>query len=175
MPPFLAGLLAQGLSLVGNAALVKGSEWIKEKTGVDVTQPKLTPDEVFALRRFEHESQVELLKIQQEDDRITLELQKMVLEDTQNARSMQIAALAQADAFSKHFIYIFAMLWCFTAAVYIFCITFLTIPKESVRFADTILGFILGTVIAQIINYFYGYSNAQISSTRLENKNVSRT
>jgi hypothetical protein len=41
---------------------------------------------------------------------------------------------------------------------YIFFITFGTIQESNVRFADTILGFLLGTVVATIINFFLGSS-----------------
>jgi hypothetical protein len=36
----------------------------------------------------------------------------------------------------------------------------MTIPAANVRFADTVLGFLLGTIIATIINYFYGSSKS---------------
>jgi hypothetical protein len=42
--------------------------------------------------------------------------------------------------------------------LYVCLVTFLPIPKENVRFADTILGFLIGTGAAQIINYFFGSS-----------------
>jgi hypothetical protein len=34
----------------------------------------------------------------------------------------------------------------------------ITIPETSVRFVDTILGFLLGTVVATIIQFFLGSS-----------------
>lgn len=40
--------------------------------------------------------------------------------------------------------------------VYIVGITFLPIPKDSVRFADTNQGFLLGTVLGACISYFLG-------------------
>lgn len=161
MPPFLLSLLNEGLSLLGNAALVKGKGWIKDATGVDLDAKTLSPEQILALRKFEADNAIELTKLRQEDDRLTMSLQEMYLKDRQDARAMQIAALAQSDWFAKHFGYIFALLWCFTAAVYVFAITFLTIPKDSLRFADTILGFLLGTVIAQIIGFYYGSSQHQ--------------
>lgn len=86
------------------------------------------------------------------------DLDKAYLADIANARSMQVAALAQDDKFSKQFIYWFAAFWSVIACTYIFLITFATIPANNVRFADTILGFMLGTLIATIITYFYGSS-----------------
>jgi hypothetical protein len=44
------------------------------------------------------------------------------------------------------------------ACIYIGFITFGEIPERNIRFADTILGFILGTVIATILQFFFGTS-----------------
>lgn len=41
MAPFLVSLLGSGLRLVANAALVKGKDYIKEKTGIDLDQGAL--------------------------------------------------------------------------------------------------------------------------------------
>jgi hypothetical protein len=78
--------------------------------------------------------------------------------DRSDARAMQVAALGQDDVFAKRFVYYFAAFWSVLAAVYIGFITFGQIPESNVRFADTILGFILGTVIATIMTYFFGSS-----------------
>lgn len=55
----------------------------------------------------------------------------------------------------KHFRLIF---WygCFVTAavlIYVFLITFIKIPEQNVRFADTALGFFLGTLLAGTVNY----------------------
>jgi len=42
--------------------------------------------------------------------------------------------------------------------VYIGFITFSVIPDKNIRFADTILGFILGTVVATLLNFWFGSS-----------------
>lgn len=49
-----------------------------------------------------------------------------------------------------------AAFWSTFAALYIAGITFLPIPKDNVRFADTILGFLLGTAITTIITWYFG-------------------
>ena len=91
-------------------------------------------------------------------EQLNLEREKTYLQDTQSARQMQIEALKQDDRFSKRFIYYFAILWTIIGASYIIGITFFEIPDKNVRFADTTLGFILGTIISQIIAFFYGSS-----------------
>lgn len=78
--------------------------------------------------------------------------------NTADARAMQVAALGQSDVFSKRFTMYLTGFWSVSAAVYIAFITFSIIPETNVRFADTILGFILGTVIATMLNFWFGSS-----------------
>ena len=151
-------LLEKGLNLLGNAVLVKGKQWIEDKTGVDLSKPELTSADYVALRNYEFQHEEELIKLRQEDDRLKLAETQVFLADVQDARDMQKEALKQDDKFAKRFVYYFAMGWSLFAIVYIIGITFFEIPQESVRFADTILGFVLGTVISTILNFFLGSS-----------------
>ena len=89
---------------------------------------------------------------------IDLETIRVQHANTENARAMQVAALAQSDVFSKRFTMYLTGFWSLCAAVYIGFITFSIIPEPNVRFADTILGFILGTVIATMLNFWFGSS-----------------
>jgi hypothetical protein len=98
---------------------------------------------------------------------LELEHAKLDLANVSNARHMQEVALQQDDSFAKHFIYYFATFWSCCAALYIGFITFGVIPEDNVRFADTILGFILGTVIASIMNFFFGSSKSSRDKTDL--------
>ena len=160
LPAFILPLLAQGLNLIGNAAMVKGKEWIKDKTGVDLDVANLSQEEFVKLKQYEMEHEEELLRLQQEDDRLEVELEKAYLADRDSARQMQMTALQQDDTFSKRFVYWFAIGWSLIAGVYIFGITFGTIPEENVRFADTVLGFMLGTIVATILQFFFGSSRS---------------
>ena len=76
--------------------------------------------------------------------------------NTANARAMQVVALQQDDLFSKRFLMYFAIGWSICAVVYIACITFAPIPSANIRFADTILGFVLGTIVSTLLNFFFG-------------------
>jgi len=78
--------------------------------------------------------------------------------DKADARAMQVSALAQTDISSKRFIYNLSWFWSIASICYIGFITFYEIPEANIRFADTILGFLLGTVIASIFQFFYGSS-----------------
>lgn len=140
-------LAGKGLDLLSNAiegGADKAIELVSEKTGIDLTKGSVSKEEIAELQKFQREYEKELLSYH--------------AKNTANARAMQAEALAQDDVFSKRFVYYFASLWSVAAIVFIFGITFITIPAGNERFADTILGFLLGTIVATIINFFYGSS-----------------
>jgi hypothetical protein len=89
---------------------------------------------------------------------IDLETIRVQHANTADARDMQKAALQQTDIFSKRFTMYLTMFWSLAAVAYIGFITFSVIPDKNVRFADTILGFILGTVVATLLNFWFGSS-----------------
>ncbi|WP_067517875.1 hypothetical protein [Endozoicomonas ascidiicola] len=84
------------------------------------------------------------------------DLYALALADRADARAMQTVALKQADPVAKQFIYWFAWYWSIATSAYVGCITFLDIPEPNLRFADVVLGFLLGTIIATILQFFYG-------------------
>jgi hypothetical protein len=87
---------------------------------------------------------------------INLDEFKIEEANTADARAMQVAAVQQSDVFSKRFTMYLTVFWSLAAVVYIGFITFSVIPDKNVRFADTILGFMLGTVVATLLNFWYG-------------------
>jgi len=89
---------------------------------------------------------------------IDLEHIKIQHANTSDARAMQVAALNQSDIFSKRFTMYLTVFWSVAAAAYVGFITFGVIPDNNVRFADTILGFILGTVVSTVLNFWFGSS-----------------
>ena len=143
LAPILATLAANGLGMVADAVTKKGKEFVEEKLGIELT-PDPTPEAVANWKKAVMENETEVLR--------------MAYGDTSNARNMQVEALRQEDLFSKRFIYIFATFWSIFAAGYIGFITFGHIPEDNQRFADTILGFLLGTVVATILQFFFGSS-----------------
>jgi len=89
-----------------------------------------------------------------------LDLEKLKAEyaNTADARDMQKIALQQSDLFSKRFTMYLTVFWSVAAVAYVGFITFGVIPENNVRFADTILGFILGTVVSTVLNFWFGSS-----------------
>jgi hypothetical protein len=87
---------------------------------------------------------------------IDVEKLRLLHANTADARAMNVAAMNSKDWFVSHFNPMLATFWSVVSAVYIAFITFATIPENNVRFADTVLGFILGTVVATLINFYFG-------------------
>ena len=170
MIPIVAGLVSmladKGLDLLSSAidgGADKAKEFIEDKTGIKLDKGiELTPEEVVKLKEIETTYALELQRLalenKKEDNRNTESYITAQVNELANARDMQKAALNQDDVFSKRYIYYLATFWSIVSIVYIVCITFIEIPKENIRFADTTLGFLLGTIIATIIGYFFGSS-----------------
>ncbi len=156
MTPLLAGivssLIQNNLPKVAQAVVDKGLDYVQEKTGIEL-KPDMSAEEVKALR--EAAQKHEEFKIEQAN------------KNTADARAMQVAALQQDDKFAKRYVMYLATFWSVTAVVYIFLITFTFIPEMNIRFADTILGFLLGTVVATILNFFLGSSASSKEKTEV--------
>ena len=94
-----------------------------------------------------------------------LHLIELDLENTKDARDLQKVALQQDDKFSKRFIYYLAIFWSVVGASYIFFATFTKVVNP--KMADTVLGFLLGTIVATIINFFFGSSKGSKDKDKL--------
>ena len=168
MIPIVASIVSmladKGLNLISSAidgGADKAKEYIEDKTGIKLDK-NLTDEQVAELKKFEMTNKIELEKLalanKQEDNRASEATQKIQADEYGNARNMQIENLRQEDKFSKRFVYYFALFWSLFAVIYLTGITFIEIPKENIRFADTIVGFLLGTIIATMFGFFYGNS-----------------
>lgn len=104
------------------------------------------------------------------DPEAALKLAQIDLANITDARDMQKVALQQDDVFSKRFTMYLTTFWSVAAVAYIGFITFADIPMSNVRFADTILGFILGTVIATVLNFWFGSSEGSKRKAELLRK-----
>ena len=163
MLPIIAGivssLFSNNLPKVAQAVIDKGLDYVEDKLGIKIdttVEGNLSPEKLAEIKAaaMKHEE----FQIEQAN------------KNTADARAMQVAALDQSDLFSKRYVYYLASFWSVFSVIYITAITFCVIPLQNVRFADTILGFLLGTIIATVINYFFGSSRSSALKTELLNK-----
>lgn len=75
MIPLVATLLQNGLSLLGNAVLAKGKDWVEQKTGVKLGD-NLTPEQLTQLKQAEMQHEEELMRLRIEDNKLDIELFK---------------------------------------------------------------------------------------------------
>ena len=147
IPALISGvvsmLIENNLPKVAQAVVDKGVDYVSEKLGVEL-KPDMNPQEIEATRQaaMKHEE----FMVEQHN------------KNTADARDMQKVALQQDDVFSKRFVMYLTIFWSAAAVLYIGFVTFGNIPTANVRFADTILGFLLGTVIATMLNFWLGSS-----------------
>lgn len=139
----VAPVLATAAVGPAGGAVVKA---IAEKLGVENT-----PEAVTEAIAADPDAALKLKEI--DTKQFELEVQ-----DRSNARSMAMLAIQSEDPFVRRFTYYFIGAWSVFAMIYIPCMTFCTIPESNTRFADTILGFLLGTVIASMFAFLLGSS-----------------
>lgn len=156
LPALITGivstLISNNLPKVAQAVVDKGLDYVEEKTGLKL-EPNMSAELIEKLR----------VEAQKHEEFQIQEANK----NTADARDMQKVALQQEDLFSKRFVYYLATFWSLATTAYIAAITFCQIPSDNLRIVDTILGFLLGTIIATMINYFYGTSRSSDRKTDL--------
>lgn len=159
MAPLVALLLQNGLGLLGNAVLAKGKEWVEEKTGLDIEAAIKTPDGLASLRQAEMAHEEALLKLRVEDNRISAELEKANLQDTQNARDMNAAIQQSGSAgwLAKNLPYLLDIVIVSGALVLGLLLFVFEIPKGNRELALTAFGLLLG-LAGTVINFHRGSS-----------------
>jgi hypothetical protein len=180
MVPFLAELIGSGLRLVANAALVKGADFVKDKTGVDIQQATLSDADKLALQKFQAEHEEELLRLQLEDNKLGLEEAKLELEKTKvyladvgDARKNQ-SAVQMSDTAPWYAKSIQPTLALLTVLATIALFTFFVIQagakdpalnqgqKEIILY---ILG-VLSAAVTQILGYYFGSSQGSTAKDK---------
>lgn len=141
----VSGLIANNLPKVADAVIEKGVDYVQDKMGIALKpEGEATKEDYAALQAA---------AMKHEEFMVEADLKNM-----EGARNMQLKAMDSEDPLVRRFVYFFISFWSVLSAVYIGCITFAVIPEDNVRFADTILGFVLGTMVASMFQFLLGSS-----------------
>jgi hypothetical protein len=141
----VSGLIQNNMHKVADAVMDKGVDYVEQKMGIKLKPEGEATKEDYAKWNAEAAKHEEFMA-------------EMDLKNMEGARNMQLAAMQSEDPLVRRFVYFFISFWSILSAAYIGCITFVDIPDENVRFADTILGFVLGTMVAGMFQFLLGSS-----------------
>lgn len=142
----LMGIAPKLVDMVTGSAKDKAIGMIAEKLGVE-------PNEISVEEHLRAHPE-DAVKLEQIDaDKMALQLQEM-----QSARNMQLEAMKSNDPLVRRFVYFFIAFWSIWSAIMLPFMVFGDIPADNVRFADTILGFLLATMIGSMFGFLLGSS-----------------
>jgi hypothetical protein len=141
----VSGLIANNMHKVADAVIDKGVDYVEQKMGIQLKPEGEATKEDYAKWNAEAAKHEEFMA-------------EMDLKNMQGARDMQLKAMESDDPLVRRFVYFFIAGWSILSATYIGCITFIDIPDDNARFADTILGFVLGTMVASMFQFLLGSS-----------------
>jgi hypothetical protein len=141
----VSGLIQNNMHKVADAVIDKGVDYVQDKLGIELKPEGEATKEDYA--------KLKEAAMKHEEFMAEIDLKNM-----QGARDMQLKAMDSEDPLVRRFVYYFISFWSVLCAAYIGCITFLDIPEDNVRFADTILGFVLGTMVAAMFQFLLGSS-----------------
>jgi hypothetical protein len=141
----VSGLIANNMHKVADAVIDKGVDYVQDKMGITLKPEGEATKEDYAKWNAEAAKHEEFMA-------------EMDLKNMQGARDMQLKAMESEDPLVRRFVYFFIGFWSVLSSIYIGCITFIDIPDQNARFADTILGFVLGTMVASMFQFLLGSS-----------------
>jgi hypothetical protein len=141
----VSGLIANNMPKVADAVIEKGVDYVQDKMGITLKPEHEATKEDYAKWNAEAAKHEEFMAELDEKSR-------------QRATDMQMTALKSEDPFVRRFLYYFIMLWSTFSVVFIPCLIWAPIPESNIRFADTILGYVLGTVITGMFAFLLGSS-----------------
>jgi hypothetical protein len=141
----VSGLIQNNMHKVADAVMDKGVDYVEQKMGIKLKPEGEATKEDYAKWNAEAAKHEEFMA-------------EMDLKNMEGARDMQLKAMESDDPLVRRFVYFFIAGWSILSATYIGFITFGEIPESNIRFADTILGFVLGTMVASMFQFLLGSS-----------------
>lgn len=141
----VSGLIANNMHKVADAVVEKGVDYVQDKMGITLKPEHEATKEDYEKWNAEAAKHEEFMAELDEKSR-------------QRATDMQMKAMDSDDPFVRRFLYYFIMLWSTFSVIFIPCLIWVPIPENNTRFADTILGYVLGTVITGMFAFLLGSS-----------------
>lgn len=141
----VSGLIQNNMHKVADAVIDKGVDYVQDKMGITLKPEGEATKEDYAKWSAEAAKHEEFMA-------------EIDLKNMEGARNMQLKAMDSEDPLVRRFVYFFIAGWSILSATYIGFITFGEIPESNIRFADTILGFVLGTMVASMFQFLLGSS-----------------
>lgn len=149
MLPIVAGIVANlinnGMHKVADQVIEKGVDAVQEKLGIELKpEGEATPE-------YNAKLSAEAMK----HEEFMAELDE---KSRQRATDMQMAAMKSDDKFVRRFLYYFIALWSVFSVIFIPCLIWVSIPDSGLRYADTILGYVMGTIVTGMFAFLLGSS-----------------
>ena len=141
----VSGLIQNNMHKVADAVIEKGVDYVQDKMGITLKPEGEATKEDYEKWNAEAAKHEEFMA-------------EIDLKNMEGARNMQLKAMESDDPLVRRFVYFFIAGWSVLSATYIGFITFGEIPESNIRFADTILGFVLGTMVASMFQFLLGSS-----------------
>ena len=160
MLPIIQSLLGNGLSLVANAVMAKGQEFVENKLGVKLA-PNMPPEQIAELKIKEMEHEEELMRLKIEENKLDLQELDMRIQDVGSARNreVQISTSKDAPLLNKIVTPLLALGILFLTFILFAFVMFDDSPVDASR--KDVLIYILGVLSAistQIVSYYFGSS-----------------
>ena len=141
----VSGLISNGLPKVADAVMEKGVDYVQQKMGIELKpEHEATKDDYAKL-------QAEAMK----HEEFMAELDE---KSRQRATDMQLKAMESDDPLVRRFIYFFIGFWSIFAAAFIPSLMWVPIGESNMRFADTVLGYVMGTMVTSMFAFLLGSS-----------------
>lgn len=141
----VSGLIQNNMHKVADAVMDKGVDYVEQKMGIKLKPEGEATKEDYEKWNAEAAKHEEFMAELDEKSR-------------QRATDMQMKAMESEDPLVRRFLYYFIAAWSIFAIAFIPSLIWLPIPEANVRFADTILGYVLGTIITGMFAFLLGSS-----------------
>lgn len=141
----VSGLIQNNMHKVADAVMDKGVDYVEQKMGIKLKPEGEATKEDYEKWNAEAAKHEEFMAELDEKSR-------------QRATDMQLKAMESEDPLVRRFLYYFIAAWSVFAIAFIPSLIWLPIPEANIRFADTILGYVLGTIITGMFAFLLGSS-----------------